>query len=152
MKRCSTCGLDRPTEDFSLNRTNPDGRAYRCRACVRDHYRANADAVLAYQAQYYAENRQQVLDRARAKHGLSGEDYNLLLAAQSGVCAICALPDDRGTRLAVDHDHDCCPGRYSCGLCVRGLLCRRCNLALGLLREDQEIARAVIRYLEGFAK
>jgi hypothetical protein len=39
----------------------------------------------------------------------------------------------------VDHDHKCCAGRRSCGKCVRGLLCSRCNTVLGLLEEDPNL-------------
>lgn len=32
---------------------------------------------------------------------------------------------------SVDHDHGCCPGEKSCGQCVRGLVCNRCNMQIG---------------------
>jgi hypothetical protein len=55
--------------------------------------------------------------------------------------------------LVVDHDHMCCPvDRYSCGKCVRGLLCRTCNMALGLLYESSETARSLAAYLEKLGK
>lgn len=41
-------------------------------------------------------------------------------------------------RLAVDHDHSCCPGKTSCGRCVRGLLCGPCNDHMGYLRDNPE--------------
>ncbi len=58
--------------------------------------------------------------RARAL-GVTDADYERLLTAQGGHCALCPTkPKTR--RLHVDHDH--ATGR------VRGLLCYRCNRAL----------------------
>jgi len=54
--------------------------------------------------------------------------------------------------LTVDHDHNCCPGTHSCGLCVRGLLCTQCNCAAGLLGDDAERALALARYVSRFAE
>lgn len=34
------------------------------------------------------------------------------------------------------------------GACIRGLLCIRCNMALGLLKDSPTILRAAIRWLE----
>jgi hypothetical protein len=60
-------------------------------------------------------------------------------------CAICQELTDQ---LAVDHDHSCCPTKTrSCGKCVRGLLCRNCNLALGYLRDNPDFAEAAAVYL-----
>jgi hypothetical protein len=57
----------------------------------------------------------------RAELGLSLAEYDALLAAQGGGCAICGNPP-KTRRLDVDHDHK--SGK------VRGLLCHRCNRAL----------------------
>jgi hypothetical protein len=46
-KRCSSCGMSKPTTDFSKNRTTPDGLSYHCRRCRanREHrYRARKRA------------------------------------------------------------------------------------------------------------
>lgn len=51
--------------------------------------------------------------------------------------------------LVVDHDHQCCPvDTMSCGACVRGLLCRACNVAAGQLRDNPGRARALANYLD----
>lgn len=74
------------------------------------------------------------------KFGITVEQYNKMLAAQGGTCAICAsTPGLR--RLAVDHDHET-------GI-VRGLLCGPCNRALGMFRDDPALLAAAIRYLQG---
>jgi Recombination endonuclease VII len=66
--------------------------------------------------------------------GMTLEDYNDKLAGQNGRCAICGITaKDCGKKLHIDHDHACCnssSSTRSCGKCVRGLLCFKCNLTL----------------------
>jgi hypothetical protein len=72
--------------------------------------------------------------------------YDALLQEQGGVCAICKEPP--GTmKLSVDHDHRCCPLGSSCEVCVRGLLCHRCNLALGGFNDDIVTLQHAMDYL-----
>ncbi|WP_121160612.1 endonuclease domain-containing protein [Micromonospora pisi] len=59
-------------------------------------------------------------------------DWQALWDSQDGLCALCFTGLDE-TRMAVDHDHRCCPGERSCGRCVRALLCRKCNTNVGWL-------------------
>jgi hypothetical protein len=69
-------------------------------------------------------------------------------------CQIChAQPTERN--LHVDHDHACCPSNKSCGKCVRGIVCARCNHLIGkyennLMRPDNPMKDKVIKYLEAF--
>lgn len=112
-------------------------------------------------------HRQQQYDRRRAdprrtlarnlmgKYKLTIEKYDALLAAQGGRCAICLTDvprDPRTDRLHVDHDHACCPGKTSCGKCIRGLLCHACNTALGNFSDDPaRLQRALIYLSKGGA-
>jgi len=87
----------------------------------------------------------------KKQFGLTEHDYDQLLKIQSGVCAICKLPETgvsgpkRTPRvLAVDHSHT--TGK------VRGLLCHFCNSALGLFHDNVELLATAITYLERSAK
>lgn len=53
---------------------------------------------------------------------------------------ICNQPERQEILLSVDHDH--ISGH------VRGLLCRNCNSAIGLLRDDPELIRRAANYVE----
>lgn len=72
--------------------------------------------------------------------------YLAMLEAQAGLCACCTEPMRPGNGTCVDHDHACCPGPRSCGRCVRGLLCQRCNVRLAAL-EDRDFVRDASAYL-----
>lgn len=61
-------------------------------------------------------------DRIFRIYRITREVYEQMLTDQGGVCKICKRPP-LNRQLAVDHDHD--TGA------VRGLLCTRCNTALG---------------------
>ena len=111
--------------------------------------RKNKEAYNAYMREY---NRQKP-ERRRSYDlkrffGISLEEYNTMLEQQDGVCAICGQPEtvlNRRTKqpqlLSVDHDHD--TGK------VRGLLCTRCNTAIGLLQDDPDVLVSALSYLKG---
>ena len=68
----------------------------------------------------------------------------MMKKAQGGKCAICREKETRKrrgriARLSVDHDH-------STGD-IRGLLCTRCNTAIGLLEDDITLLKNAIDYL-----
>ena len=89
-------------------------------------------------------------ERVLKRYGLTVDDYMELFNAQKGLCKICEKPEREGKRLAVDHDHSCCPGAKSCGMCIRGLLCARCNRTLGMVEDRIEYLKGMILYLQNF--
>jgi len=83
------------------------------------------------------------------KYGMSMEAYEKLYLEQEGLCKVCKQQewegkvDAKGRKLlSVDHEHGTRPAR------VRGLLCKRCNKVLGLVRENVALFYALARYLE----
>jgi hypothetical protein len=83
--------------------------------------------------------------------GVTPERYEAMLSGQGGVCASCGAPPSPDRRMAIDHDHACCPtaGR-SCGACVRGLLCSPCNTGLGFFGDSPDRLMAAAAYLLTF--
>lgn len=83
------------------------------------------------------------------RYKLTLERYQEMLDAQEGRCAICGTdsPGADKENFQVDHDHGCCAGRNSCGLCVRALLCVRCNRVL-LPTLESELATLGYKYLD----
>lgn len=75
------------------------------------------------------------------KFGITHDDYEQMIKNQGGLCGICGKPPAPGSRgLVVDHCHE--TGE------VRGLLCTHCNLLLGHAKDDPEVLRRAVRWLE----
>jgi hypothetical protein len=128
---CSECGADKPSTEFYASR-----RSKQCKACEHEKRREHSRA--------HPEQAQRVRrDIKLRRYGLTQADYDAMVAAQGGCCAICLAPGDLDPssrfRLGVDHNH--ATGR------VRGLLCRLCNRAIGIWHDDPEIVARAAAYL-----
>lgn len=81
-------------------------------------------------------------------YGIDLAKYQEMLLAQNGVCAICFKPETSVVNgkikpLAVDHCHN--------SEKIRGLLCARCNQAVGLFGEDVNVLTSAIDYLRKYS-
>ena len=85
-------------------------------------------------------------------YGWTAEQYEAEVQKREGRCDICGRPQQNGYRLAIDHDHKCCPERAACDKCRRGLLCTNCNTLLGSAHDSVEILESAISYLKGYPK
>lgn len=86
-------------------------------------------------------NPEKVQENNLKKFGISLEDYKQLCLKQNNKCAICKIDRSLLNRnLCVDHDH--------VTLKVRGLLCDTCNRSIGLLKDDVQVLKSAIKYLE----
>jgi len=89
----------------------------------RDRYRAHKAEARAWHIKH--------------KYGLETGQYDSLYAGQNGLCGACSQFSVK--KMCVDHDH--ITGK------VRGLLCARCNIVLGMVKDNDEILRGLIGYL-----
>lgn len=82
------------------------------------------------------------------KYGLTWEQLDVKVEEQGG-CGVCKRPLSR-KEYQVDHDHSCCPEEKTCGLCVRGVVCSLCNKGLGNFKDNIQLLRAAIEYIEKY--
>jgi hypothetical protein len=149
--RCVECGTLKPPEAFHRERSRPSGRNRRCKECrnARNREHVAKDPARRRQSmdRWRQANPQRYIAAQRAyklrSYGLTVEQYEAMLQRQGEVCAVCGEGEVGGWDLAVDHDHR--TGH------VRGLLCRRCNVGIGLLRDDPQLLAAATRYLGSVA-
>lgn len=149
---CTGCGETKPLDDFpnSANGGAHDGKMPKCKPC-------QSAIQSAYRKQYQIDHpdiyaARKLKQRVR-NMGLTVEQFHEMEESQHGLCAICGKPNliADHKRLTIDHDHDCCPGKYSCGKCVRGLLCGSCNHGLGAFKDDVAIMQKAVEYLLSYS-
>ena len=132
MKTCIKCGSDKDQSLFAKN--GKGGFRNTCKRCVAD-----------YAKEWYRKNGHtpQETRKPWQRHGISFELFQEMLSKFNGLCWSCNVR--KATH--IDHNHQCCPGAYSCGKCVRGILCNQCNTAAGLLGDDPKMAANLATYL-----
>lgn len=133
-KRCPKCELDLPVSNYGLRANGKWLRSY-CRPC-------ESKTQLAFQTENPAEPETYWRQHLQRKYKMTVEDYDDLLEEQEGKCGICGTtdPGTSKTRFSVDHDHRTRK--------VRGLLCSKCNIALGGLGDTIERLEKAVAYLK----
>ena len=157
-KYCSKCKEPKLPEEFHREKSHRDGRQYHCKDCERkrarkwreknpERHSANGkrwsrkypEKVKTRNQRFYANLS---WERRRDKtlkhgHGITLDEYNEMLAAQEGDCAICGEALEETDRShPVDHDHSL-SGPES----VRGIVHQRCNMVIGLVEKEGELLR-----------
>jgi len=138
MKLCVKCNKTKGKDFFHENFSRADGLQTYCKECRLDEAK-----------KYFIANRE-TLRRKAYKNNIklywpkltrneAHKEYLKMAKLQGHKCAICnKKPANK--RLAIDHDHE--TGK------ICGLLCSKCNRALGYLNDDKELLRKAISYLE----
>jgi Recombination endonuclease VII len=162
MKRCTKCGVEQPFTNFYPATGTRDGLRGDCKGCFKARaaarYRANPEPAKERAKAWARANPERVVERARLyrltgrkarndrrshlkrKFGITPEEYDRMLAEQGGRCAICRRRPTTGISLHVDHEHRTKR--------VRGLLCFRCNNALGDFRDRADFLVNALHYLD----
>ena len=143
-KCCTNCLNSKSNDQFWKNKSQYDGLDNLCISCRKvsiSQYRKKVKdnkppKVIDMVAKKLEQNSRKKFREILKRYGLTKTQYTEMLNSQKNSCKIC----NENTNLVVDHCH--LTGQ------VRGLLCNRCNLALGSLRDSVELAIKVVNYLE----
>lgn len=135
-KKCSECKKFKPYIEFNKLSNTWNGLQRRCKDCsslvINDHNSKNKN------------KRKEVLlkSRLKRKYKTTIDEFKKMYYTQNNTCSICKLvfDDIYDSRVCVDHDHR--TGK------IRGLLCNKCNSAIGFLNEDVETLNRAIEYLK----
>lgn len=121
------------TPENTRVRKDKQGTCRVCRTCERDRRRASIQAGKEADPLFHRRN------WLRQTYGITLEQYEEMLEAQGGGCAVCGKQCSVKNYLSVDHNHE--TGE------IRGLLCQMCNLALGYIEEDPARVDDLLAYL-----
>lgn len=142
MKTCSKCNTEKLLNEFNKCKSFKDGLQRYCRECSnkahKEWYQKNKEKEKEESLNRYYLSKDYAKDKSlQRKYNITLEDQKKLLdKKQNGKCANtkCNKPWN-----ATDHNH-------VSGL-VRGLLCRECNISLGLLDDSFDKIIALAKYL-----
>lgn len=126
VKRCEIHGLLKPSQC----ETHPAYNSKICKKC-RKNKRKKFELTDRIKLKYQQYN-------FKFKYGITIDQYKIMLKMQNYVCAICEKPE-KLKNLSVDHCHN--------SKKIRGLLCSKCNRALGYFCDSISILEKAADYL-----
>src|SRR5574341_314869 len=162
VKVCPRCGGEKTLDSFWISHNTKDGLYTYCKTCSarvsRRWRKENSKRHKENSKRWYETNSERHKAGSRRfrdknpeynkevsfyyklkRNKLSKKEYKVMLRQQDGVCAICGKANKDGRRLAIDHNH--ATGK------VRGLLCTKCNLNLGII---ESFLKQALEYLDKY--
>lgn len=146
-KICRSCAKEKSLSEFSQDLRRKDKRAAYCLSCNKarrytyylEHPEKDEQRKENMRDPVYRERTK--WERAFKQYGITKQEYESMFSNQNGLCAICGKTYQRNGKeyLLIDHCHT--TGK------VRGLLCHKCNVGIGLLTHEPELLRKAIHYL-----
>ena len=149
MKTCTKCRLEKDESEFTKNKSKRSGYSSWCKVCCKLYLKIyhkvyqerNKVRVSAERKELYKNNPQIYKEiHLKSKYGILLQDFNDMLAIQEERCSICGKNFGKKNPPCVDHCHE--------SNAVRGLLCRKCNWAIGFLQDSPVLCRVAADYLE----
>lgn len=146
-KKCTKCKRTKNLSCFYNSSSSPDGKKGTCKLCCSRMEKSwrdrNRERINKNNREWRKKNKEQHNRNVRSsylkrRYGLSLEEYESMLSSQGNSCAVCS-GQSQYEMFDVDHCHE--TGK------VRGLLCRKCNTALGLFRDSVDVLQRAIDYL-----
>jgi len=166
MKYCSGCKKTKTIKEFHLDRSNLDKHSYICKSCTqykyKKYYKKHRKVIIQKQKDRLAKpqnklKRQKYLKKYRKKvkviqtawrYNLTQEQLLALCAKFKYKCGICGkslklkATKIKHKQLCIDHNHKTKK--------VRGILCGRCNLAIGNFADSIKLLQKAVKYLKKF--
>lgn len=152
MKTCKHCTETKDFSFFSVNKGNRGGYAHKCKVCRAEEarlLRKGESNTKPSKARLSIEERVKRHNAWAANHrdyqnnydifrryGITLEDRKAMFDQQKGLCSICNKSGD----FVIDHCHK--TGK------IRSLIHRNCNSALGLIKEDFDMAIGLAKYIQ----
>jgi hypothetical protein len=167
-KFCYSCLLDLPKSSFGRDKRTLDGLRSNCKECRNKYEKALRDGNLEYKIRQQENRNKWALknpDKVRElkrkhnkgikpsvrreqalkhKFNITQDDYEKMLQSQDGLCRICHKESNNKVQkhFHVDHNHE--TGK------IRGLLCNKCNMGLGMFNDNKDLIKKAMDYLERY--
>jgi hypothetical protein len=156
MKICSKCKIEKEELYFHKDSNRKDKLTTQCKLCVKidnkKWYEENKDRVKKIRLEYEKDNKSKITDRRLKRvYNINLDIFEKILKSQDNKCAICKNTFTEYNIPRIDHDHSCCYGKNSCGKCIRGLLCFKCNVGIGALNDCYKLLNEASNYLKGYS-
>jgi hypothetical protein len=137
MKTCKKCNVEKALSEYYKSKKNLDGLDGTCKACR-----------IIYSTQWQKDNPEKKKATWRKanynRYGITHQDKLDMVKAQNSKCAICERELDTEFQACVDHCHTT--------KVIRGILCRNCNVGIGLFKDSLDILKSAQNYLKRYSK